>query len=59
MASAEESMNEIDEVPCVACSAWPDFEQYPMLLEVRDAIKLALLGDGHPVDWWGLPTRLE
>ena len=25
----------------------------------RDAIKLALLGDGHPVDWWGLPTRLE
>ena len=25
----------------------------------RDAIKLALLGDGRPVDWWGLPTRLE
>ena len=25
----------------------------------RDAIKLALLGDCHPVDWWGLPTRLE
>ena len=25
----------------------------------RDAIKLALLGDGHPVDWWSLPTRLE
>ena len=25
----------------------------------RDAIKLALPGFGHPVDWWGLPTRLE
>ena len=25
----------------------------------RDAIKLAPLGVGHPVDWWGLPTRLE
>ena len=30
-----------------------------LLLLARDAIKLALLGDGHPVDWWGLPTRLE
>ena len=30
-----------------------------MLAEARDAIKLALLGVGHPVDWWGLPTRLE
>ena len=27
--------------------------------QARDAIKLALLGVGHPVDWWGLPTRLE
>ena len=25
----------------------------------RDAIKLALLGFRHLVDWWGLPTRLE
>ena len=25
----------------------------------RDAINLALPGFGHPVDWWGLPTRLE
>ena len=25
----------------------------------RDAFKLALLGFSHPVDWWGLPTRLE
>ena len=25
----------------------------------RDAIKLALLGFRHSVDWWGLPTRLE
>ena len=22
-------------------------------------LQMALLGDGHPVDWWGLPTRLE
>ena len=25
----------------------------------RDAIKLALLGVRHSVEWWGLPTRLE
>ena len=25
----------------------------------RDAIKLDLLADGHPLDGWGLPTRLE
>ena len=25
----------------------------------RDAIKLALPGFRHPVEWWGLPTRLE
>ena len=25
----------------------------------RDAIKLALPGFRHLVDWWGLPTRLE
>ena len=37
-------------------NAW----QWVLLLKLaRDAIKLALLGDGHPVDWWGLPTRLE
>ena len=27
--------------------------------EARDAIKLALPGFRHPVEWWGLPTRLE
>ena len=25
----------------------------------RDAIKLALPGLRHSVEWWGLPTRLE
>ena len=25
----------------------------------RDAIKLALPGFRHSVEWWGLPTRLE
>ena len=25
----------------------------------RDAVKLALPGFRHSVDWWGLPTRLE
>ena len=25
----------------------------------RDAIKLALLGFRHSVEWWGLPARLE
>ncbi len=25
----------------------------------RDGKKLALPGFSHPVDWWGLPTRLE
>ena len=29
------------------------------MLLARDAFKLALLGFSHPVDWWGLPTRLE
>ena len=34
----------------------------PTLIEdemVRDAVKSALPGFRHLVDWWGLPTRLE
>ena len=30
-----------------------------VVCSARDAIKLALLGVGHPVDWWGLPIRPE
>ena len=32
---------------------------YEDLRGARDAIKLALLGFRHSVEWWGLPTRLE
>ena len=28
-------------------------------IPARDAIKLALPGFRHSVEWWGLPTRLE
>ena len=30
-----------------------------MQQKARDAVKLALPGFRHSVDWWGLPTRLE
>ena len=32
---------------------------YIYIYMARDAIKLALPGFRHLVDWWGLPTRLE
>ena len=35
------------------------FQQVRCLLLARDAIKLALPGFRHSVEWWGLPTRLE
>ena len=46
---------------CIFCKASASPGDYceAAKCQARDAIKLALLGDGHPVDWWGLPTRLE